>query len=138
MSRLSSLRQLDPKQFLRDTGRLVQLLDEMFDGLAALFVERWKTQPVVVTSSTDRPSLKFGELMLVDSRGGDIPIFLPLASRADAGRKVQFVKQYSDNEIELVATGSALVNLATRSDAITAEERVYEIWWDGQNWWQAT
>jgi hypothetical protein len=138
MSRLSALRQLDPKQLGRDLGRLVQLLDEMFDGLAALFVERWKLDPIVVTASTDRPSLKFGELMLIDTRAGDVDLFLPRAGRSDAGRKVQFVKQYSANDIELIATGSALINLDTRSDAITAEERLYEIWFDGSNWWQAT
>ena len=138
MSRLASLRQLDPKQIVRDFGRLIQLLDSMFDELAAFFDERWKLNPVVVTSSTDRPSLKFVELMLIDSRGGDVDVLLPQAARSDAGRRVQFVKQYATNDVELVATGGALINLAERSNAITTGERLYEVWFDGQNWWQAT
>ncbi len=137
MSRLSVLRQLDtssPEKLKRDLGRLVEELEGTFRGLREVFQERWLPARTVVTSTTERPGLKFGELTKVDTQGGDVRLYLPLAAGRDAGRVVQFVKMFAANDVHLTAPAGTLVQLGDTFDGISTE-RLYSVYWDGESWW---
>ncbi len=138
MSRLSQLRQIDtssPEALKRDLGRLVEELEGTFRGLREVFLERWLPARTVVTSTTERPGLKFGEFTKVDTQGGDVRLYLPLATGRDAGRVVQFVKMFAANWVRVVAAAGTLVNMETESNTVN-DVGLHEFYWDGEAWWR--
>lgn len=132
MSRLASNRR--PDVIRRDQDRLVQDIDGLFDALPQQFAERW-TPESVVTAVTVRPRLKWATAVLVDSRPGDVTLYLPGATTKDAGRTVYFIKKFVDNHCNVQTADGALIQGAyTRVKGFT-QVGLHAFAWDGTAWW---
>jgi hypothetical protein len=136
LQRLSALRRLEAPEpgTARDLGRQSHELDAMFRGLLGLFQELPSTPGDVITAAQVRPALQLGEVRSVDTTGGDVRLYLPSASKSDAGRCLAYVKKFSNNAIELVPSDGSLVNTLTRWPSVRHIGLHYAIW-DGAAWW---
>lgn len=135
---LSTNRQLAvdaPENAARDQGRLVQRLDEMFGSLAGAFLERLQRPTTIITSTTSRPVLKFGEMPLVDTVTDNVRLYLPGASPRDQGRRCTFVKRYANNHVTLQSSDGSPINGLYQSLSGLTQTGLHEIWWDGSGWW---
>jgi hypothetical protein len=138
LSKHRQLRTDTPENGAEDQGRLIHSLDGMFRSLSSTFVERWKRRPETVTASSNRPTLKWGELTVVDPTGsttGELMLYLPRAKPSDAGRRIQFVKKYiSGLAVRLVPADGSLINTFPSWGGMF-QAGLHEIWWDGEAWW---
>jgi hypothetical protein len=135
LARIRQLRTDTPENGAQDQGRLVHDLDGMFRSLPSAFVERWKRRPETITTGSNRPALKWGELTIVASQGaGQTFLCLPRALPSDAGRRVQFVKKFTDQDVTLIPADGALINTFPRWGGMH-QLGLHEIWWDGSAWW---
>jgi hypothetical protein len=133
---LAELRQIDtstPEKNRRDQGRLVEGLDQTFRGLPGAYVERWKPARETITAAAERPTLKWGELAIVNEKAERVRLYLPKAKASDAGRRVGFFKRYPHQKVELVPADGALVNGLTGWSGMRASG-IHEIWWTGIEW----
>jgi hypothetical protein len=134
---LASIRRLstDPAKLADELGRTLHKLDVMFRDLPSTFVERWKRRPETVTTGSDRPALRFGELSTIAAQGaGQTFLYLPSATPSDEGRRIQFVKTFTDQDVTLIPADGALINTFSRWGGMH-QVGLHEIWWDGSAWW---
>jgi hypothetical protein len=135
MSRLSTNRQLDtsdPKALGRDTGRLVQNLDEMLTAARLASRERWKSAAEAITPSSTRPLLRFGAAPRVHTREGSVKLYLQRGKASDAGRPLSFLKTWPGNTVTVVPVNGQLVNGQERADF--GSPGLTELWFDGSGW----
>ena len=137
MTRIQRLKtnQFKTETLPQDASRLFEELRDEFTQLAGLFRERLYRDKNIITASTTRPVLKFGQMPLVDTLAGDVDLRLPEAKPRDAGRVLGFVKRYADGFVSVqTGDGSAINGHYQRAHGFT-QAGMHEFLWDGSGWW---
>lgn len=115
-----------------DILRVVAEIEKLFDDLDRGAAPRYERRPEIARTDT---TLAFGELVVVDSGGGNVSLTLPAANPRHAGQSCMLVRRSASSAVTVTASGgSVLLDGSTNPLTLTAAVRHFRFVWDGEEW----
>jgi hypothetical protein len=129
----------EPAKLAEELDRFVLAVDRELAALAVRSAQRFALlTPVSGRAGVPRVEARVGfwQLLPVSSASGEIAVYLPQATRADAGKGLLISVVTVGDGCEVHASGGATINMVSSSAVLpSAGAGAYLFTWDGDRWW---